>query len=103
MNDKPTPTVDGEEIRKTDLKNLTEISVPLSVSAETAVNITLCVPFFDGGKFVGMGFVTATVDKNTDSVTVPVTGDVSGAGKLNVIFLDADFRPLSAAGFDIAA
>ena len=97
------PTVGGRAISKADLSGLTEISVPVSVSADTPTQVTLCVPFFDGGKFLGMGFVTATVDKNTDSVTVPVTGDVSGAGKLSVIFADADFRPLSVGSFDIAA
>lgn len=97
------PTVGGRAISKADLSGLTEISVPLTVSADTPANVTVSVPFFDGGKFVGMGFVTANVDKTTQSVTLPVTGDVSGAGKLNVIFLDADFRPLSATAFDIAA
>ncbi|MBQ9492838.1 MAG: leucine-rich repeat domain-containing protein [Oscillibacter sp.] len=100
---KSAPTVGGHAIGKADLSGLTEISVPVSISADTPTQVTLCVPFFDGGKFLGMGFVTATVDKTTQSVTVPVTGNVSGAGKLNVIFLNADFRPLSATGFDIAA
>ena len=84
------PTVNGHVISAADLKGLTEISVPVTVSADTPTQVTLCVPFFDGGKFVGMGFVTANVDKTTQSVTVPVTGNVSGARKLNVIFLDAD-------------
>ena len=98
------PTVGGHALSKADLSGLTEISVPVSISADTPTQVTLCVPFFDGGKFLGMGFVTATVDKTTQSVTVPVTGDVSGAEKLKVMFVDADFRPLSAAaGFDIAA
>ena len=111
MPDEPTtpeftvpsaPTVNGRAIRKADLSGLTEISVPLSISAD-AVSVTVCVPFFDGGKFLGAGYVTVNADSDTTSVSVPVTGNVSGAGRLNVIVVDADFRPLCAAPFDLAA
>lgn len=36
------------------------------------------------------------------AVTVPVSGDVSGAEKRNVVILSADFRPLTASAFDIS-
>ncbi|MBR3570303.1 MAG: leucine-rich repeat domain-containing protein [Oscillibacter sp.] len=91
------PTVNGHAIGKADLSGLTEITVPLSVSADTPAQITLCVPFYDGnGKFVGMGMATQTVSKNTTSAAVPVAGDMSGAAKLGVAILGADSRPLSA-------
>ncbi len=95
------PTVNGYVIAKEDLPGLSEISVPLSVSIDAPGQVTLCVPFFGGGKFLGMGFAATAVDNTTQSVAVPVTGDVSGAETLKVIFVDADFCPLSVTGFDI--
>lgn len=92
------PTVNGHIISKTDLKNLTEISIPVSVSGDMPISVKVCVPFFDdSGRFLGMGFVSTSVDKNTASVTVPVTDDVSEAGKVAVMFMNADCRPMSSA------
>lgn len=88
------PTVNGRAVSSADLTGLTEITVLVTVSADNPVSVTVSVPFFKGGKFLGMGFVTATVDNTTQSLTVPVTGNVSDAETLKVIFLDADFCPL---------
>lgn len=98
----PFPPMCGDRtLRATDLRNLKEITVPLT--ARIPAQITLIVPFYAAdGRFLGMGFTTQTVDENTISVTAPVTGDVSKAVSLQVT-LCGGLRPaVRAQTYDIA-
>ena len=99
------PIVQGHTVGKADLKKLTEISIPVSMSASAPTSVKVCVPFFDGGgRFLGAGFTMTDVKKDTDSVAVPVTDNVSGAQKFSVIIMNADSLPMiSALSFDVGA
>ena len=89
------PLVNGHVIRAEDLSGLREITLPLIVSVSSPTKITVMVPFYDiDGRFVGIGFITQTVDRNTASVTASVAGDVSKAASVKVMVVGA-LRPAS--------
>ena len=93
------PTVSGgASITRANVGTLTQITVPVAYSGDTAQTVTFAVPFYDGsGKFIGAGMKTETVTSSTQSVTVPVSG-LSGSESMKVMILGDDFDPLSPAG-----
>ena len=88
----------GASITRANVGTLTQITVPVAYSGDTAQTVTFAVPFYDGsGKFIGVGMKTETVTSSTQSVTVPVSG-LSGSESMKVIILGDNFDPLSPAG-----
>ena len=97
------PTVSGgAAITRENIGTLTEITVPVTYSGDTAQTVTFAVPFYDGnGRFIGVGMTTETVTSSTQSVTMPVSG-LSGSERMKVMILTENLCPLSPAGsYDI--
>lgn len=93
------PTLDGRTLRAADLRGLGAIDIPLTVSAPEPTEITLIAAFYGAdGRFLGMGFTTATVNADTASVAAPITGDVSEAARVKAMVCGG-LRP-AASAFD---
>lgn len=93
------PTLDGRTLRAADLRGLEAIDIPLTVSAPEPTEITLIAAFYAAdGRFLGMGFTTATVNADTVSIAAPITGDVTGAARVKTMVCGG-LRP-AASAFD---
>ena len=91
-------TRDGGRITATNLATLTEITVPVQYTGDTAQAISVAVAFYDeNGRFVGFGIASDSVSNGRKDVTVPISG-ITNAARMKTLLMNAESVPLCGAG-----
>ena len=86
-----TPTINGQEITSSNIGESVQITLPIRFNLDAEQDITVIIPFFDeAGRFLNTGFLTTSVNEDTESVVVPVEVGVSDAGSYKVIIMNSN-------------
>ena len=91
-------TSDRTAITAANLATLTEITVPIRYSGDTAQSVTVVIAFYDdNGRFAGFGIASDNVSNGRKDVTVPI-GGVTDAARMKTLLMNAESVPLCGAG-----